>query len=103
MKEETHSSPSFEVLCCYLIPPTQHSELMIYKYCKMIMSSQMVQWKRICLPVQKTWIQSLRQKDPLEEEMATHSNILPWKIPWTEAPSGLKSMESQKSATQLSN
>ena len=36
--------------------------------------------------VQETWVQSLHQEDPLEKEMATHSNILAWKIPWTEEP-----------------
>ena len=38
-------------------------------------------------------------KDPLEEEMATHSSILAWKFPWTEEPGRLQSMESQKSQT----
>ena len=33
--------------------------------------------------VQETWVQSLGQEDPLEKEMATHSSILPWRIPWT--------------------
>ena len=42
-------------------------------------------------------------EDPLEKEMATHSSILAWRISWTEDPGGLKSMESQKSRTQLSN
>ena len=37
---------------------------------------------------------SLRQEDPLEEEMAPHSNILAWRIPWTEEPGGLQSMGS---------
>ena len=45
----------------------------------------------------------LDQEDPLEEEMATHSSIFAWEIPWTEEPGGLQSMESQKSQTQLSN
>ena len=40
---------------------------------------------------QETWVQSLGQEDPLEEEMATHSNILAWRIPWTEEPGGLQS------------
>ena len=40
---------------------------------------------------QETWVQSLGWKDPLEEEMATHSSILAWKIPWTEEPGGLQS------------
>ena len=34
--------------------------------------------------MQETWVQSLVWEDPLEKEMATHSNILAWKIPWTE-------------------
>ena len=38
---------------------------------------------------QETQIQSLGQEDPLEEERATHSSILAWKIPWTEEPGGL--------------
>ena len=39
--------------------------------------------------VWETWIGSLHQEDPLEEEMATHSSILAWKIPWTEEPGGV--------------
>ena len=46
--------------------------------------------------MQELWVWSLGQEDPLEMEMATHSNILAWKIPWTEEPSGLLSMEFQK-------
>ena len=41
---------------------------------------------------QKTWVQSLGRKNPLEKEMATHSSILVWKIPWAEGPSKLQSM-----------
>ena len=41
--------------------------------------------------VQETWIQSLGWEDSLEKEMATHSSILAWKIPWTEEPGGLYS------------
>ena len=37
-------------------------------------------------------VQSLGLEDPLEEEMATHSNILAWRIPWTEEPGGLQSI-----------
>ena len=44
----------------------------------------------------ETWIRSLGQEDPLEKEMATHSSIHAWKIPWTEQPGGLQSMESQR-------
>ena len=46
--------------------------------------------------VWETWVQSLGWEDPLEEGMATHSSILPWKIPWTEEPGGLQLMWSQR-------
>ena len=45
---------------------------------------------------QETHVRSLDQKDPLEEEMATHSNILAWRIPWTEEPGRLQSVVSQR-------
>ena len=44
----------------------------------------------------ETWVQSLGQEDLLEEEMASHSSILAWKIPWTEEPGGLQSMKLPK-------
>ena len=44
----------------------------------------------------KTPVPSLGQEDPLGEEIATHSSILAWKIPWTEEPGGLQSMGSQR-------
>ena len=43
--------------------------------------------------MQETQVQSLSWEDPLEEGMATHSSILAWRIPWTEEPGGLQSME----------
>ena len=46
--------------------------------------------------LRETWIQSLVWKDPLEECMATHSNILAWRIPWTKEPGGLQSIGSQR-------
>ena len=45
---------------------------------------------------QETWVPSLSQEDPLEEEMATHSSTLAWRIPWTEEPDGLQSMGLQR-------
>ena len=45
---------------------------------------------------QETWLQSLGREDPLEKEMAAHSSILAWEIPWTEEPGGLPSMGSQR-------
>ena len=54
---------------------------------------------RVRLPMQETLVRSLGQEDPLEQEMATHSSILAWKIPGTEEPSRLQSMGCQKSLT----
>ena len=48
------------------------------------------------LETQETQVQSLGQEDPLEKEMAIHSNILAWEIPWTEEPGGLQSMGAAK-------
>ena len=47
--------------------------------------------------MQETQVESLGQEDPLEKEMATHSNILAWRIPWMEEPGRLQSMELQES------
>ena len=44
----------------------------------------------------ETWIPSLGREDLREEDMATHSSILAWRIPWTEEPGGLQSMGSQR-------
>ena len=46
--------------------------------------------------MQETQVRSLGQKDPLEKEMATHSSILAWRIPWTEEPGRLQSTGSQR-------
>ena len=59
----------------------------------------LAQWQRIFLPMQETQetqILSLGQEDPLEEDMATHSSILAWRISWTEEPGRLQSMELQR-------
>ena len=52
--------------------------------------------------MQETQIRSLGREDPLEKGMATHLSILSWRIPWTEEPGGLQSMESQ-SQTRLND
>ena len=51
--------------------------------------------------MQETWVWSLSWEDPLEEEMVTHSSILPWETPWTEEPGGLQSMELQRAGHGL--
>ena len=53
--------------------------------------------------MQETWVRSLGQEDALEKEMAAHSSILAWRIPWTEEPGWLQSIWLQKSQTRLSD
>ena len=54
-------------------------------------ASLVAQMVKNLLAMQETWVQSLGRKDLLEKEMATHSSILAWEIPWTEEPGGLHS------------
>ena len=56
----------------------------------------MTQMVKNLLAMWETWIRSVGQGDPLEKEMATHSNILAWRIKWTEEPGGLQSMGLQR-------
>ena len=49
--------------------------------------------------MRETWVQSLGQEDLLEKEVAAHSSILAWRIPWTEEPGGLQPMGLQESDT----
>ena len=51
--------------------------------------------------MQKSWVRSLGQEDPLEEGKATHSNTLAWRLPWTEEPGGLQFMGSQKAGHDI--
>ena len=60
------------------------------------MVSQVAQRIKNPPAMQETRVQSLGQKDPLEEGMATLSSILAWKIPWIEEPGGLQSMGSKR-------
>ena len=55
-----------------------------------------LRWKSACLLCRRTGFQSLGQEDLLEKEMATHSSILAWKIPWIKEPGRLQSMGSQR-------
>ena len=56
----------------------------------------MVQAVKNLPEVQETRVRSLGQESPLEQEMAAHSSVLAWRIPWTEEPSGLQSMGLQR-------
>ena len=65
-----------------------------YRY-HSVLASLIAQMVKNLPAVQETRVRSLGQEDPLEKEMATHSSILAWKVPWTEEPGGLQSMGSQ--------
>ena len=56
----------------------------------------MAQVVKNLLAMWETHVRSLGQKDPLEKELATHSGVLAWRIPWTEEPGRLQSMGSQR-------
>ena len=60
------------------------------------MTSLVAQPLRSLPAMQETWVRFLGWEDPLEKEMATHSSILAWKIPWTEEPDRLQFMGSQR-------
>ena len=62
----------------------------------MNMASLVAQLVKSLPAMRETWVQSLDQEDPLEEEMATHSNILAWRMPWTEEPGGYSPWGSQR-------
>ena len=63
----------------------------------MLMNNALVAQRIKHLPaMQETWVRFLSWEDPLEKEMAPHSSILAWRIPWTEEPSGLQSTGSQR-------
>ena len=72
---------------------------MIFWYICVHYQASLVAWmvKNLHLPArQETRVQSLGQEDALEKGKATHSSILAWRIPWTEEPGELQSMESQR-------
>ena len=62
-----------------------------------IWASLLIQSVKNLPAMQETWAQSLGREDPLEKEMAPHSSILAWRIPWMAEPGGLQSMGSQES------
>ena len=73
-------------------------EIIDIELCKFKVSASLVaQMVKNSLAMQETWVRSLSWGDPLGEDMATHSSILAWRIPWTEEPRRLQFMGSQGS------
>ena len=63
---------------------------------RLVLASLVAQTIKRLPAMQETWVRSLGQEDPLEKEMATHSSILAWRIPWIMEPGRLQSMGSQR-------
>ena len=66
-------------------------------------ASHMAQWVKNLSTMQETQVWFLSWEDSLEEGMATHASILAWRIPWTEEPGGLQSIELQESDMTKAN
>ena len=80
----THTSIVNEFKSCFILNVLRHTFLNFTQKLKRLPA------------VWKTWVRSLGREDPLEKEMATHSSILAWRIPWAEEPGGLQSTGSQR-------
>ena len=76
--------------------PDLPSKWLIYVISKPEWASLVAQMVKHLPTMWEIWVRSLGQEDPLEKEMATHSNTFAWKIPWTEEPGKLQSMGSQR-------
>ena len=71
-------------------------KILLCIYVVLLWTFLVAQTVRTLPAMQEAWVRSLGWEDLLEKEMATHSSILAWKIPWTEEPVGLQSMGSQR-------
>ena len=84
-------------LCPFGGEITTVENVCVYRYLMDLIRASLVAQRLKHLPaMRETWVQSLGEEDPLEKEMATHSSILAWRIPWTEKPGGLQSTRSQR-------
>ena len=91
-----HQIYDFEEMIVFILSTPQHVLKQIRVYFPPIWVSLVAQTVKRLPAMRETRVQSVSQKDPLEQEMATLSSILSWKIPWTEEPGRLQSMGSQR-------
>ena len=89
---DTCNSPSFLLLFC----PSWVTNITDRNACGASPVAQLVKTQLSMQKIQEAWVLSLGWEDTLEKEMATHSSILAWKIPWTEESGGVQSMGSQR-------
>ena len=83
------------VVDTFIILTVIMSSYTFVKAYQLILASLVSQRVKNPLAMQETGVRSLGRKDPLEKGKATYSDILAWRIPWTEEPGGLQSMGSQ--------
>ena len=76
-------------LLYFFLPPFKNNGLLFWVPDVLCWHSEVVLWNLLSWETQEMQIRSLGWEDPLEEEMATHSRILAWEIPWTEEHGGL--------------
>ena len=77
--------------------------LMVRKCLSYKWASLVAQRLKRLLAIRETWVRSLSREAPLEKQMAIHSSILAWRIPWTEKPGGLQSMGFQRLSDFISS
>ena len=110
IQSQTYHSPPLSIL--FLVSHKDVITRSKYLYCKWAQLTFVEFFKILGLPwwqaslvaqrlkclstMRETWVQSLGQEGPLEKEMATHSSILAWRIPWTEEPGRLQSTRLQR-------
>ena len=90
------ATPLFWSKSLHILGICQYTSFKVFGLLLMIGASLVAQMIKNPLAVQENWVQSLGQEDPLEDETATHSCILAWRILWTEKPGRLQSMGLQR-------
>jgi len=90
------ATPLFWSKSLHILGICQYTSFKVFGLLLMIGASLVAQMIKNPLAVQEKWVQSLGQEDPLEDETATHSCILAWRILWTEKPGRLQSMGLQR-------
>ena len=90
------ATPLFWSKSLHILGICQYTSCKAFGLLLMVGASLVAQMIKNPLAVQEKWVQSLGQEDPLEDETATHSCILAWRILWTEKPGRLQSMGLQR-------
>ena len=84
-----HDWVTFASLTAVFLASSVIPAFLLFNVLGVLRASLVAQMVKNSPAMQETWVPSLGQEEPLEKGMATHSNVLAWKIPWTEEPGGL--------------